>query len=40
MKPHSHEAHIQYTFDAFCKKALGNEAWDYLDELARKPSGR
>lgn len=36
MKPHSHEEHIQHTFDAFCKKVLRNEARDYLDELARK----
>lgn len=36
MKPHSHEEHIQHTFDAFCKKVLWNEARDYLDELARK----
>lgn len=34
MKPHSHEEHIQHTFDAFCKKVLRNEARDYLDELA------
>ena len=33
MKPHSHEEHIQHTFDAFCKKVLRNEARDYLDEL-------
>ena len=32
MKPHSHEEHIQHTFDAFCKKVLRNEARDYLDE--------
>ena len=36
MKPHSHEAHIRHTFDAFCKKVLRNEARDYLDELARR----
>lgn len=36
MKPHSHDAHIQHTFDAFCKKVLRNEARDYLDEIARK----
>ena len=36
MKPHSHEEHIQHSFDAFCKKVLRNEARDYLDELARK----
>ena len=36
MKPHSHEEHIQHTFDAFCKKVLRNEARDYLDELARQ----
>jgi RNA polymerase sigma factor (sigma-70 family) len=36
MKPHSHEEHIQHTFDTFCKKVLRNEARDYLDELARK----
>ena len=36
MKPHSHEEHIQHTFDAFCKKVLRNEARDYLDEQARK----
>ena len=35
MKPHSHEEHIQHTFDAFCKKVLRNEARDHLDELAR-----
>ncbi len=35
MKPHSHEEHIQHTFDAFCKKVLRNEARDFLDELAR-----
>ena len=29
MKPHSHEEHIQHTFDAFCKKVLRNEARDY-----------
>ena len=38
MKPHSHEEHIQHTFDAFCKKVLRNEARDYLDELARRRS--
>ena len=26
MKPHSHEEHIQHSFDAFCKKVLRNEA--------------
>ena len=36
MKPHSHEEHIQHSFDAFCKKVLRNEARDYLDELARQ----
>ena len=36
MEPHSHEEHIQHTFDAFCKKVLRNEARDYLDELARQ----
>lgn len=36
MKPHSHEEHIQHSFDAFCKKVLRNEARDYLDELARR----
>lgn len=36
MKPHSHEAHIQHTFDAFCKKVLRNEARDYLDEITRR----
>ena len=35
MKPHSHEEHIQHTFDAFCKKVLRNEARDHHDELAR-----
>jgi DNA-directed RNA polymerase specialized sigma24 family protein len=36
MKPHSHEEHIQHSFDAFCKKVLRNEARDYQDEQARK----
>ena len=36
MKPHSHEEHIQHSFDAFCKKVLRNEARDYQDALARK----
>ena len=36
MKPHSHEEHIQHSFDAFCKKVLRNEARDYQDELARR----
>lgn len=36
MKPHSHEEHIQHTFDAFCKKVLRNEARDYLDEIMRR----
>ena len=36
MKPYSHEAHIQHTFDAFCKKVLRNEARDYLDEITRR----
>ena len=26
MKPYSHEEHIRYSFDAFCKKVLRNEA--------------
>lgn len=38
MEPRSHEEHIRHTFDAFCKKALRNEARDYLDELARRRS--
>ena len=40
MKPHSHEEHIQHSFDAFCKKVLRNEARDYQNALARKETER
>ena len=36
MKPHSHEEHIQHSFDAFCKKVLRNEARDYQNALGQK----
>lgn len=31
-----YEEHIEHTFDAYCKRVLRNEAYDYFTSIARK----